>query len=199
MLLTTSLTVYGGYIVFQLYSHSHFYEDSKVSSEKLSTVLKERANGERRHTTAESQSRTSTPRKSPYMNSHYTTASDVTLSFPDATSPQSKANSTEWSKVNLIDTSHSTDAQPHHDRNDSGASAASTSTFQGDNAGLNRVQTQDLSEPPSPIEEEEKLHPRLSWTMTLLLLTAVTIVRVRICLYLDHHSTYLTSFVDGLI
>lgn len=64
----------------------------------------------------------------------------------------------------------SADHRMHHERQESGTSQE-TDRSPGN------------SEPPTPTspnfsadEEEQMLHPRLSWVMTLLLLTAVTIV-----------------------
>ena len=151
-----SLPVYGAYLVFQLWSHTHFYEDSKTTSNKLSKAIRDRK-AERRPGTSDSQN--SPFRKSPYINLPSTTASDVTLGYPDPDCASPKRyqhfNPDGWSAANLVG-----DAMP------------------GDNnAGVRQNIFREATDELLP-EREGPLQPQLSWTITLFLLTAVTIVSI---------------------
>jgi Ca2+:H+ antiporter len=148
------LSVYGAYLVFQLWSHTHFYEDSKTTSNKLSKTIRDRR-AEQRPGTSDSQM--SPLRKSSYINLPYATASDVTLGYPDldCTNPKhyQHFNPAGWSATSLVD-----DPKP------------------GDNkAGVRQNTLREATDELLP-ERMVPLQPELSWTMTLFLLTSVTIV-----------------------
>lgn len=109
----------------------------------------------------------------------------MTLQYSDADfgSPKAKEKSLGggWSSVNLMQdqTPENGDHSRHHERQESEMSQETATDRSPGN-----------SEPPSPTspnspvnEEEQTLHPRLSWPMTLLLLTAVTVVCLSILLY----------------
>ena len=172
------IPVYISYLVFQLWSHTHFYEDSKTASDKLSRAIKKR-NAGKRPGASDSQLTLVTPRKltAPYESpSPY--GSDADFSRPKA---QERCWEGDLSNVNLMEDQlpDSADHSMHHKRHGSRASQETTTDRSPGN-----------SEPPTPTssdspvnEEEQILHPRLSWVMTLLLLTAVTIVCICISLY----------------
>jgi hypothetical protein len=135
----------------------------------LSKAIKDRA-AEKKPNTADRE--TSTLRKSPYINSSYATSSEVTLGPSDTDSANAKSNqqpfSAEWSTVNLVG-----DARPGDDRMRHSQRRSDSSTVASRNTQEMPQRTREtlLADP-----EEEVLEPELSWTMTLLLLTAVTIV-----------------------
>jgi Ca2+:H+ antiporter len=170
--------VYAAYLVFQLWSHTHYYADSRTASNKLSKTIKDRA-AEKRPDTSDRE--TSAARTSPYINPSYATSSEVTLRSPDAGSANKKFNqqpfsSPEWPTVNLAG-----DARRGDDRmcyNLSGADGA-TGAFRN-NAEERQDSLHGTLEAQSADPKELALQPELSWTMTLMLLTAVTIVSLHV-------------------
>ncbi|KIM80472.1 hypothetical protein PILCRDRAFT_822575 [Piloderma croceum F 1598] len=169
------LFIYAGYLVFQLWSHTHYYEDSRTASNKLSKTIKGRA-AEKRPDTSDRE--TSATRKSPYINPSYATSSEVTLRSPDAESANKKFNnqqpfsSSEWPTINLAGNAGRGDDRMCHNLN--GANS-STRTF-SNNAEERQDSLQGTLETQSANPKELALQPELSWTMTLILLTAVTIM-----------------------
>jgi len=177
--------VYASYLVFQLWSHTHYYEDNRTASNKLSKTIKNRA-AEKRPDTSDRE--TSATSKSPYIDPSYATSSEVTLRSPDADSANKKFNqqsfsSAEWSTANLVGTARRGDDRMFHNLSEADSSRALRNIPEERQDSLrSTLETQ----PADP--KELALQPELSWTMTLLLLTAVTIVSL-------HYSYKMSSFV----
>jgi Ca2+:H+ antiporter len=170
------LSVYGGYLVFQLWSHTHYYEDSKTTSDKLSKTIKNRV-AEKSPGTADIQ--TNNFRKSPYMNPS-ATSSDITLGYPDMNSTSPKLYqplfSPEWLTFKPVGDARPRDYGMHHYRSGSVVSDGSAAIFRDSNAEGRQHVLREPTETFLAGSKDQALQPQLSWTMTLLLLTAVTIV-----------------------
>src|SRR6202042_1388894 len=97
----------------------------KTTSNRLSKTMKDRAAGAKRPDTSDGRPNSL---KSPYINSPYVTASDVTLGYPDTDSANSnqKPNSPELPTVSMVDV--------RHHRNGSEVAVGSTAPFYDNNA-----------------------------------------------------------------
>lgn len=156
------LSVYCGYLIFQLWSHTHFYTDhpsnhGRSNSKRLRPLHPPVATPR------------SSPKPSPYSSrssSHArgrTTESDVTI----AAQPE------DWSHVNL-------DEQNEKSRPVSRGGSASA--FSDDSTQCPSPLASTHAEREKELEKEEEegeLQPELSWFMTIFLMTAVTVVSLR--------------------
>jgi Ca2+:H+ antiporter len=171
-------SVYASYLVFQLWSHTHYYEDSKTTSNKLTKTIRNRAAAEKRPCAWDSPM--NSPPRSPYTDSFppSLTACDVTFGRSDtypANVPLNKQPlAAQRSTIDLSDGVRSGDEGVLHAEIGNPVWNGSPPTFRDGN--VNSVEQPGTLGMLPTYNVKESLQPQLSWTMTLLLLTAVTIV-----------------------
>lgn len=153
-----------------------------MSSNRLSTTRKDRAARSKRSRTSDGQTN-----NSPYMNSPCAIASDVTLGCLDTDRTTLNSNqkfcseSAESSMADLVEGTYSVDGVMRYnlDQRMNAVVDASTITCHDDNARTPQATFREATESPFASPEGTGFQPQLSWTITLSLLAAVTIVSLR--------------------
>ena len=210
------LSVYIAYLLFQLWSHSHFYDDQyDKKSSRLSSVIKEKnaSRKERRISMARTESMQSDyskapderlkersisfertesqpdfgkmvndpsllyPPRPPYLNpSPLSSSSELTVSIPTDTTEKGVYFRTRPPTLRLASGSSVPMLRDSSNRYSGYSSAESTLNFIPDERPEERSPT--VAEAPSfPMKKQ----PRLSWTLTVLLLVLVTGVSSFFC------------------